>query len=215
MRICAAEIRRNTGCARTSNGSPWQPIDISSRSSLTWAGDGGTFGPDLLERLSREEILGAVSRLLLALRGREGGRSWMRGMIFFAGGMTLALAAGWLAFPRVLYQAKRQPLEFNHKLHAGTKVGAKCVDCHSLKAEGRFSGVPALAQCSGCHVAALTESADEKKTDRAVRPRRIARFPGWSIRGSPRMCISPMRIMSRPQGWLASAATARTARARS
>jgi menaquinone reductase, multiheme cytochrome c subunit len=87
----------------------------------------------------------------------------MRGMIFFAGGMTLALAAGWLAFPRVLYQAKRQPLEFNHKLHAGTKVGAKCVDCHSLNAEGRFSGIPALAQCSGCHVAALTESADEKK----------------------------------------------------
>lgn len=87
----------------------------------------------------------------------------MRGIILFTAGMALALGAGWIAFPRALYETKQQPLEFDHKLHAGEKVGAKCVDCHSLSADGRFSGIPDVSQCGTCHVAALTEKASEKK----------------------------------------------------
>jgi hypothetical protein len=85
-----------------------------------------------------------------------------RGTILFAAGMATALSAGWLAFPRVLYQTKQQPIDFNHQAHID-KAGSKCADCHSLSADGRFSGIPNVAMCGGCHAAALTEKASEKK----------------------------------------------------
>lgn len=77
--------------------------------------------------------------------------------------MATALCAGWIAFPRVLYQTRQQPLEFSHKIHTSAKLGSKCVDCHAVSADGRFSGAPGVAQCGTCHAAALTETAAEKK----------------------------------------------------
>jgi menaquinone reductase, multiheme cytochrome c subunit len=87
----------------------------------------------------------------------------IRGTILFAAGMASALSAGWLAFPRVLYQTRQQPLEFNHKVHTSDKVGSKCADCHSLSADGRFNGIPSVALCGGCHAAPVTDKAAEKK----------------------------------------------------
>jgi cytochrome c553 len=86
-----------------------------------------------------------------------------RGIIVFAAGLLAALGAGWLGFPKVLYQRTPQPLQFSHAVHTGEKAGMKCEDCHSLREDGSFSGIPAVAQCAGCHSAPLGTTAAEKQ----------------------------------------------------
>lgn len=96
-----------------------------------------------------------------------------RSLTLFLAGMAAALAAGWFAFPRVLYRAAPQPLQFSHKTHTGDKGGMKCEDCHTLRADGSFSGVPQLDKCSGCHAAPMGADPDEKLlVDRYVTPSR-------------------------------------------
>ncbi len=96
-----------------------------------------------------------------------------RGSFFFLAGMTVALAAGWLAFPRALYRQTPQPIQFSHKVHAGDKAGMKCEDCHSLRADGSFTGIPQLDKCSACHAAPLGDTREEKLlVDRYVTPAR-------------------------------------------
>ena len=41
-----------------------------------------------------------------------------RNILTFTFGLAVALAAGWVLFPRALYVQKHQPLEFRHKTHA-------------------------------------------------------------------------------------------------
>jgi menaquinone reductase, multiheme cytochrome c subunit len=87
----------------------------------------------------------------------------IRGSLSFGAGLLLSLAAGWIGFPRVLYERIPQPLQFSHKVHTGDKGGMKCEDCHSFAADGRFSGVPALEKCSGCHAQPMGDTAAEKQ----------------------------------------------------
>lgn len=97
----------------------------------------------------------------------------IRGLLYFITGLIPMLALGWIAFPHALYREASQPLQFNHKLHTGDKVGAKCADCHALSADGRFSGVPGVSACAGCHPEPVTQSADEKKlVEEYVKPNR-------------------------------------------
>lgn len=96
-----------------------------------------------------------------------------RGSIAFLGGIAAALCAGWIAFPRVLYKTESQPIQFSHRVHTGDKVMAKCEDCHTIAADGHFSGIPRLEKCSACHQAPLTDKADEKALiDKYVTPNR-------------------------------------------
>ncbi len=85
----------------------------------------------------------------------------IRGAVSFSAGLVVALAAGWLAFPRAVYREIPQPVQFSHHVHAD-KAGMKCEDCHSLNAEGTFSGVPQADKCSGCHSAPMGNTAAEK-----------------------------------------------------
>lgn len=78
-------------------------------------------------------------------------------------GFVLALVFGWLAFPAVLYRSVEQPLQFSHRAHTGETVGMACEDCHSLSEDGRFTGIPALDSCAGCHEEAQGTSAAEKR----------------------------------------------------
>jgi len=78
----------------------------------------------------------------------------LRGTIVFLTGVLAALGAGWAGFPRVIYQTRRQPVDFSHQAHAD-KAGSKCDDCHVFRADGTFAGVPTLDKCSGCHAAPL------------------------------------------------------------
>jgi len=95
-----------------------------------------------------------------------------KGSILFLAGTVAALGLGWGVFPAVLYRQAPQPVDFSHKVHAD-KAGAKCEDCHALRDDGTFAGVPALDKCSGCHAQAMGASAQEKSfIDRYVTPNR-------------------------------------------
>ncbi len=78
----------------------------------------------------------------------------------FIAGLVLSLVVGWVVFPKVLYSKKNQPVDFNHKLHL-EEVDDSCQSCHFFREDGTFSGVPRLAQCTGCHEEILTGSENE------------------------------------------------------
>ena len=81
----------------------------------------------------------------------------------FVAGLAPALAVGWFGFPRLLYKQVEQPLSFSHKVHTGEKGGMGCADCHSLGADGRFTGIPRLEKCAGCHAQAIGTTPAEKR----------------------------------------------------
>ena len=95
-----------------------------------------------------------------------------RGAFPFWVGAAIALAAGWIAFPRVLYQSRPQPVDFSHRVHVESG-GAKCADCHQLRADGSFTGIPPLAKCLECHSVAMGSTAAEKRfLDQYATPQR-------------------------------------------
>lgn len=85
-----------------------------------------------------------------------------RGTFLFLAGALAALAAGWRGFPIVQFRRVPQPVQFSHKIHAD-KAGARCQDCHSLRDDGTFAGIPSLDKCSGCHAQPMGTSAQEKR----------------------------------------------------
>lgn len=94
----------------------------------------------------------------------------------FLAGVLIALGAGWAGFPRAIYKTRPQPVDFSHKVHA-EKAGTKCEDCHALREDGTFAGVPALEKCSGCHGAPMGSTPAEKAfIDQYVTP---GREPQW------------------------------------
>ena len=100
----------------------------------------------------------------------------MRGFLPFAAGVAIALAAGWIAFPRAIYRNRQQPVDFSHKVHA-EKAGTKCEDCHAFRDDGTYAGVPALEKCTGCHGAPMgTTPAEKRFIDSYVTPNRE---PAW------------------------------------
>ena len=95
-----------------------------------------------------------------------------RGTFFFTAGALLALGAGWAGFPRILYNSRPQPVEFSHKVHT-EQGGMKCEDCHEIRPDGTFAGIPRLDKCAGCHAAAMGTTAAEKRfIDGYVTPQR-------------------------------------------
>lgn len=86
----------------------------------------------------------------------------IRGKLLFFGGVAAALAAGWAGFPYALYERVPQPLQFNHAVHTGEKGGMKCEDCHSLRDDGSFAGIPTLDKCAACHAQPLGSTPAEK-----------------------------------------------------
>jgi menaquinone reductase, multiheme cytochrome c subunit len=99
----------------------------------------------------------------------------MKAPIFLAGVLT-ALGAGWAGFPRLIYRTVPQPVNFSHKVHA-EKAGSKCEDCHALRSDGTFAGIPALEKCAGCHAAPMgTTPAEKAFLEEYVTP---GREPRW------------------------------------
>ncbi len=74
-------------------------------------------------------------------------------ILFFIVGLVASLVIGWVAFPSLLYSQKKQPIDFDHALHAGL-VDNGCQSCHFFREDGSYSGVPRLAQCAECHMEA-------------------------------------------------------------
>jgi hypothetical protein len=84
-----------------------------------------------------------------------------RNVLVFALGLASALLLGWGAFPRVLYTQKHQPLDFLHKTHAEKSGLSDCSECHSMREDGSFAGLPATEKCAGCHSERLSDSKAE------------------------------------------------------
>lgn len=86
-------------------------------------------------------------------------------------GVATALLAGWVAFPQVLYVRKHQPVEFHHKTHSEKSGITQCGDCHTLRADGTFIGMPRLETCSGCHSQRIGTSREEATlVDEYIKP---------------------------------------------
>lgn len=84
------------------------------------------------------------------------------GSLRFLAGLCFSLLLGWYVFPYALYEKMEQPIQFSHKVHTGDTGGLTCADCHEIKADGRFSGIPTLEKCSTCHSSAIGSSPQEK-----------------------------------------------------
>ena len=81
-------------------------------------------------------------------------------------------------------QAPRQPIEFNHRLHAGT-LKVQCKMCHPNADPGETMGLPEVSTCMQCHSAiAPKNEAMQKlqafaKQDRDVDWVRIYQIPSY------------------------------------
>jgi hypothetical protein len=94
-----------------------------------------------------------------------------RNTVLFAFGVLVALVIGWMVFPRALYSQKHQPLDFLHKTHAEKSGVADCNECHTLREDGSFAGMPVMEKCAGCHSEKMGQSAAEAiLVDRYVKP---------------------------------------------
>ena len=81
---------------------------------------------------------------------KPAGRGWITATVLgLAIGLAASLAVGWAAFPRLLYETRRQPLDFNHKLHV--ENAGSCESCHAFTEDGRFPGLPGIDNCVQCH----------------------------------------------------------------
>ncbi|BBO81881.1 menaquinone reductase multiheme cytochrome c subunit QrcA [Desulfosarcina ovata] len=81
-------------------------------------------------------------------------------ILFFIIGFAASMVLGWVAFPKLLYSQKQQPFSFNHAMHVA-EVNNGCESCHFFRDDGSFSGIPKLAQCTGCHDETMGESEAE------------------------------------------------------
>jgi hypothetical protein len=88
--------------------------------------------------------------------------SCLRGAVPFALGLAAALIFGWGLFPGLLYSDKSQPVAFSHASHT-EGAGLSCADCHFLREDGSFSGLPRTEYCASCHASAMGESKAERE----------------------------------------------------
>lgn len=96
-----------------------------------------------------------------------------RSQVAFAAGFAGALALGWLGFPSLRYVAADQPLRFSHRVHTSEATGFGCTDCHAIRADGEFAGIPPLSTCAACHAEAVGSSPEEKRlVEEFVKPGR-------------------------------------------
>ena len=94
-----------------------------------------------------------------------------RNILVLGLGLAVTLLAGWFAFPRALYSRRRQPIEFRHKTHAEKSGLAECSQCHELRDDGTFAGIPAIATCAGCHSERMgTSKAEAILVDTYIKP---------------------------------------------
>jgi menaquinone reductase, multiheme cytochrome c subunit len=79
----------------------------------------------------------------------------------FLSGLATTLAWGWLAFPHIRYARSAQPADFRHQVHAQKSGSAQCSDCHALRQDGAFTGIPRTEACAACHAERMGTSPAE------------------------------------------------------
>lgn len=91
-------------------------------------------------------------------KDKNAGSCCVYGAAPFILGLILALTFGWWAFPNLMYSQKQQPVAFNHAVHIDLM---ECADCHYLREDGIFAGIPSTADCASCHVVRQGDSRAE------------------------------------------------------
>lgn len=84
-----------------------------------------------------------------------------KGLAFFLIGFIGMLLFGWFAFPPLMYRTYEQPIQFSHVTHTDL-IGYTCNDCHYIRPDGRFSGIPTLENCVMCHMVQLGDTEAER-----------------------------------------------------
>ena len=77
--------------------------------------------------------------------------------------LILVLAYLWLQGSEIV-----QPVQFNHLKHT-KEVGLSCEDCHIYFKTQRFSGLPSMEICAGCHSEPQGKSKEEAKVVNAIK----------------------------------------------
>ncbi len=80
-------------------------------------------------------------------------------LIFFGGAVVLTIVL--VAILGSVWGGVKQPLAFNHKIHAENDL--ECLDCHPYYEEQASSGRPTLETCMACHEEPLGESKAERR----------------------------------------------------
>jgi len=94
-----------------------------------------------------------------------------RNSLIFGFGVVTALLAGWVAFPHALYSTRPQPLAFLHKSHAEKSGLTDCGQCHALRDDGQYAGIPSVETCASCHSDKIgTSPAEAALVDRYIKP---------------------------------------------
>lgn len=88
--------------------------------------------------------------------------SCAKGAAPFFVGLIVALIFGWWAFPDMMFTKKEQPLRFSHKTHV-EDAGMECQQCHSLREDGTFAGLPTTESCAECHMEPLGDNPNEAR----------------------------------------------------
>ncbi|MEG2004768.1 MAG: menaquinone reductase multiheme cytochrome c subunit QrcA [Bilophila sp.] len=93
----------------------------------------------------------------------EGKRTKRSGAGFapFLLGLVVALVFGWWIFPELMFSKQQQPVQFSHDTHL-KDAALNCSDCHHLRADGTFSGLPETKDCAACHAQLLGTSKAER-----------------------------------------------------
>jgi hypothetical protein len=89
-------------------------------------------------------------------------RNCLVACIPFVVGLAAALVIGWWIYPALLFAERHQPVDFNHQAHL-VKLGMACSDCHTLRDDGSFRGLPTTSECATCHSGVQSDSPREKK----------------------------------------------------
>lgn len=82
-------------------------------------------------------------------------------ILAISGGALVFLFVLILILRFVVWGGVKQPIAFNHKIHAANDL--ECLDCHPYFKEHASSGRPRLEICLSCHEEPLGESKAEKK----------------------------------------------------
>ena len=78
--------------------------------------------------------------------------AWTTGVLLaiVAGGIAMAIGALYSVGSADLAVQDQQPLQFSHRLHAGT-LEIACQFCHRFAGISPVAGVPSVALCQTCH----------------------------------------------------------------
>lgn len=79
-------------------------------------------------------------------------KSWLIGGLVCIVGAVAAIVILMYILPLdVAERSPAQPINFSHKLHAGTN-GIPCLFCHRYAPISRLAGIPSVADCRSCHL---------------------------------------------------------------